>query len=194
MTRIGDGTWSWSMPPGTFSAVSSLACGAGSVFVPPCLPLRSHGLLLRVAPWRLGVSSGSLFAYARKHKYLVEKEAQEVFRQVCRGVAAMHHANACHRDIKVGWPWPAVVGCHALSLISHGDAGDQMENILFGDDKLLKLADFGLAVLLAEPEKKLNDICGSLLYVRLRVPLPFCFLFSCFVLFVFVCFLEVRRK
>ena len=41
-----------------------------------------------------------------------------------------------------------------------------MENILFGDDDLLKLADFGLAVMLKTPEQKLNDLCGSLLYVR----------------------------
>ena len=86
-------------------------------------------------------TGGSLFAYARKMKYLDEEECKEVFRQVARGLKALHDAGACHRDIK-------------------------MENILFGHDKLLKLADFGLAAMVGDPEKKFNDVCGSLLYVR----------------------------
>jgi serine/threonine protein kinase len=86
-------------------------------------------LLLELAP------NGSLFQYLRREKSLSDKQIAFVFREVCKGIQALHRENILHRDIKP-------------------------ENILLGHDFTPKLADFGFACKIVPSERR-KTICGT---------------------------------
>lgn len=46
-------------------------------------------------------AAGDLFSYIKKRRRLTEVQAKFFFRQILRGLAAMHRAQILHRDIKL---------------------------------------------------------------------------------------------
>ena len=75
----------------------------------------------------------------RKYHCLDESEAKHVFRQTVEAVNYLHKKNIAHRDIK-------------------------LENILAGENFLVKLIDFGFSIV-AQKDKLLNIYCGTPSYM-----------------------------
>ncbi|CAI7738493.1 unnamed protein product, partial [Closterium sp. NIES-53] len=86
---------------------------------------------------------GELYEAVEQHGRFPEKEAARVFKQLVSAVAYCHSQGVMHRDVKP-------------------------ENILLSTSASVKLADFGLAVLLAKGEKA-SGIAGSPLYMAPEV-------------------------
>ncbi|KAL8701603.1 MAG: hypothetical protein Q9201_004824 [Fulgogasparrea decipioides] len=81
------------------------------------------------------VEGGELFDHISTYGQLPEHEAVRLFRQVISGLSYCHRFNICHRDLKP-------------------------ENILLDNDRNVKLADFGMAVL-QPADAPLRTSCGS---------------------------------
>ena len=83
---------------------------------------------------------GDLFDYIDERGRLAEGEARHLFRQIVAAVAQVHDQGFAHRDLK-------------------------LENLLLGEDKRLKLTDFGLC---AKPKggmgSHLDTFCGTVNY------------------------------
>ena len=80
---------------------------------------------------------GELYEYIQRHR-LTEDDVKMFFRQIIEGVEYAHLNLVCHRDLKP-------------------------ENILLDDNKIVKIADFGLSNLMKDG-KLLKTSCGSLNY------------------------------
>lgn len=103
---------------------------------------------------------GDLFdSIAEANKYS-EKEASRMMHDLSNALSYLHSMHVCHRDIKpenllvCDYSWLAN---HNINSSTAGDASDY-------SFKVLKLADFGLAIQL-EPGSKLYDVCGTPNYV-----------------------------
>ncbi|KAG7194161.1 uncharacterized protein KQ657_004869 [Scheffersomyces spartinae] len=81
------------------------------------------------------IEGGELFDYLIKRGKLNELEAINYFKQIINGISYLHQFNICHRDLKP-------------------------ENLLLDFDKVIKIADFGMAALEVR-EKLLETSCGS---------------------------------
>jgi len=81
---------------------------------------------------------GNLCNYVKLRKRLGEDEARFIFQQVSAAVEYMHSLHIIHRDIK-------------------------LENILFDDERNMKLVDFGFSVYVKD--KKLKIFCGTPSYM-----------------------------
>lgn len=77
---------------------------------------------------------------------LSEKHVRRIFRQLIEAVAHMHRHNYAHRDIKI-------------------------ENILFGRDGDVRLADFGFAAIAKKP-RSLKLQCGTISYMAPEIFSP----------------------
>ncbi len=83
-------------------------------------------------------TGGELFEYIVSKIKLIENEASRIFSQLISGVDYLHRMNVVHRDLKP-------------------------ENLLFGNNKELKIADFGLSSLYTRGST-LSTACGSPCY------------------------------
>ena len=83
---------------------------------------------------------GNLCTYVKQRKRLAEPEARKIFIQLLLGVEYMHDLGIIHRDIK-------------------------LENVLFDDDRNMKLVDFGFSVACRDPNKRLKIFCGTPSYM-----------------------------
>ncbi len=83
---------------------------------------------------------GNLCTYVKQRKRLPEPEARKIFIQLLLGVEYMHDLGIIHRDIK-------------------------LENVLFDDDRNMKLVDFGFSVACRDPNKRLKIFCGTPSYM-----------------------------
>lgn len=92
------------------------------------------------------VNGGELFYKIVDRGSFTEKDARNVVKQVCRGVAYLHSAGIAHRDLK------------PENLLCDGD----------GDDMTIKIADFGLSKIFGAGET-LETSCGTPDYVAPEV-------------------------
>ncbi|TPX51472.1 hypothetical protein SeLEV6574_g00253 [Synchytrium endobioticum] len=84
---------------------------------------------------------GELYRYIQKRKQpLSEMEARTVLSQITRGLLYLHANGIIHRDLK-------------------------LSNLLLTDTFDVKIADFGLAVKLAEPDGEQKTMCGTPNYI-----------------------------
>jgi MAP/microtubule affinity-regulating kinase len=83
--------------------------------------------------------SGDLLHYVKEKKFLTEKQAKPIFRQVVYGLAHIHSRNVVHRDIK-------------------------LDNILLDSDGGVKICDFGVSKVI-DKHKIINDQCGTPAYI-----------------------------
>jgi len=83
---------------------------------------------------------GNLCTYVKQRKRLAEPEARKIFIQLLLGIEYMHDLGIIHRDIK-------------------------LENVLFDDDRNMKLVDFGFSVACRDPNKRLKIFCGTPSYM-----------------------------
>lgn len=98
---------------------------------------------------------GDLFdSIAEANKYS-EKEASRMMNDLSNALSYLHSINICHRDIK---PENLLV-CDYSWMDTRMTTSDPTYSY-----KILKLADFGLAIEL-EPGSKLYDVCGTPNYV-----------------------------
>lgn len=82
---------------------------------------------------------GDLLHYVKSKKFLTEKVARPVFRQVVYGLAHIHSRNVLHRDIK-------------------------LDNMLLDSDGAVKICDFGVSKII-DKNKTINDQCGTPAYI-----------------------------
>jgi serine/threonine protein kinase len=80
----------------------------------------------------------------KARKRLSEVEARYFLLQVIDATRYLHHHNVIHRDLKLG-------------------------NLFLSRDMTVKLGDFGLAALLAEPGERKKTICGTPNYIAPEV-------------------------
>ncbi|TPX36160.1 hypothetical protein SmJEL517_g01652 [Synchytrium microbalum] len=84
---------------------------------------------------------GELYRYIQKRKQpLSEPEARHVLSQITRGLMYLHANGIIHRDLK-------------------------LSNLLLTDNFDVKIADFGLAVKLSEPDGEQKTMCGTPNYI-----------------------------
>ena len=83
---------------------------------------------------------GNLCQYVKARKRLGEADARAIFVQVLMAVEYLHTTGIVHRDIK-------------------------LENVLFDDNRSMKLVDFGFSVGCRDPTKKLKIFCGTPSYM-----------------------------
>lgn len=82
---------------------------------------------------------GDLLHYVKKKKFLPEKEARTIFRQIVYGLAHIHSRSVLHRDIK-------------------------LDNILLDSDGGVKICDFGVSKII-DKACAINDQCGTPAYI-----------------------------
>lgn len=87
-------------------------------------------------------SGGNLCTYVKNKGRLTESEARGIFIQLMAGIDYLHSNAVVHRDIK-------------------------LENILFSDESrtVVRIVDFGFAVVVKDPNKKLRIFCGTPSYM-----------------------------
>lgn len=82
---------------------------------------------------------GDLLHYVKSKKFLTEKEARPLFRQVVYGLAHIHSRNVLHRDIK-------------------------LDNMLLDADGAIRICDFGVSKII-DKHVSINDQCGTPAYI-----------------------------
>lgn len=85
-------------------------------------------------------AGGDLLRYVRQRRRLGEDVAQDLFKQLADGIGHMHVQSVVHRDVK-------------------------LENLLLDSFGCLKIADFGVAVVVKPPGKRLTEHCGTPSYI-----------------------------
>ena len=76
----------------------------------------------------------------KKRGKLSEFDTADILYQVLRGVSYLHHNNIVHRDLKP-------------------------DNFLIGADGKVKIADFGISVVLSSKDEKRYSVCGTKAYM-----------------------------
>lgn len=82
------------------------------------------------------MSCNDLYKKIKKTKMFTEQEAFPFFLQILKGLLFLNSQGICHRDIKP-------------------------DNILFSDEKTLKIADFSLAEYFIANSNKMRGTCGT---------------------------------
>lgn len=87
-------------------------------------------------------AGGNLCTYVKGRGRLAEAEARRIFGQLVANIEYLHAQGIIHRDIK-------------------------LENVLFADEKrdVVKLVDFGFAVVVPDPWRRLRIFCGTPSYM-----------------------------
>eukprot|EP01038_Epipyxis_sp_PR26KG_P010230 gene10230-13762_t len=85
------------------------------------------------------LDGGNLCSYVKAKKRLSEEESKRIFFQILQAIDHLHTLGVSHRDVK-------------------------LENVLFVDDKDIKLIDFGFSTV-CQPGKKLKVFCGTPSYM-----------------------------
>jgi len=85
-------------------------------------------------------SGGDLLRYVRQRRKLEDSQAQDIFKQLLDGIQHIHSVHVVHRDIK-------------------------LENLLLDACTCLKIADFGVAVVVKPPGRRLTEHCGTPSYM-----------------------------
>ena len=85
------------------------------------------------------LDGGNLCSYVKQKRRLSEEESKRIFFQLLQAMDYLHVMGVAHRDIK-------------------------LENVLFGDNKDIKLIDFGFSTVCV-PGKKLRVFCGTPSYM-----------------------------
>jgi len=85
-------------------------------------------------------AGGDLLRYVRQRRRLAEDNAQELFKQLADGIGHIHNQCVVHRDVK-------------------------LENLLLDSFGCLKIADFGVAVVVKPPGRRLTEHCGTPSYI-----------------------------
>jgi len=88
-------------------------------------------------------SGGDLLKYVKQRGRVDERTSQDLFKQLSDGLSFIHRNNVVHRDLK-------------------------LDNLLLDYAGCLKIADFGVAVIL-QPGKLLSDHCGTPSYMAPEV-------------------------
>ena len=86
-----------------------------------------------------------------------EEELWQIFRQVSAGLRYLHFQNVVHGDIKpqVWWEISCMRPFTLLLLLL------LCQNLLVGEDQVVKIADFGISKMLSGSEEKLADATGT---------------------------------
>jgi len=85
------------------------------------------------------LDGGNLCSYVKAKRRLSEEESKRIFFQILQAIDHLHDLGVSHRDVK-------------------------LENVLFVDDKDIKLIDFGFSTV-CQPGKKLKVFCGTPSYM-----------------------------
>lgn len=85
-------------------------------------------------------AGGDLLRHVRQRRRLAEECAQELFKQLLDGLSHIHRCGVVHRDIK-------------------------LENLLLDSLGCLKIADFGVAVVVKPAGRRLMEHCGTPSYI-----------------------------
>ena len=85
------------------------------------------------------LEGGNLCSYVKSKKRLSEEESKRIFFQLVQSIEYLHSYSVIHRDVK-------------------------LENVLFNDDKDVKLIDFGFSTV-CQKGKKLRVFCGTPSYM-----------------------------
>jgi len=85
------------------------------------------------------LDGGNLCSYVKAKRRLSEDESRRIFFQILQAIEHLHALGVSHRDIK-------------------------LENVLFVNDKDIKLIDFGFSTV-CQPGKKLKVFCGTPSYM-----------------------------
>ncbi|CAM9389451.1 unnamed protein product, partial [Ectocarpus fasciculatus] len=85
------------------------------------------------------LEGGNLCSYVKSKKRLSEEESKRIFFQLLQSIEYLHSYSVIHRDVK-------------------------LENVLFNDDKDVKLIDFGFSTV-CQKGKRLRVFCGTPSYM-----------------------------
>ncbi|OWZ11883.1 Protein kinase [Phytophthora megakarya] len=85
------------------------------------------------------VEGSDLLEHLLENGKMAEEQAAGVFRQLLSALEYCHNRNIFHRDLK-------------------------LENVMITKDLKVKLIDFGLSEVVANPEQRLKTVCGTPLY------------------------------
>ncbi|KAJ1437243.1 kinase-like domain-containing protein [Ochromonadaceae sp. CCMP2298] len=85
------------------------------------------------------LDGGNLCSYVKAKRRLSEEESKRIFFQIAQALEHLHSLGVSHRDIK-------------------------LENVLFENDRDIKLIDFGFSTV-CQPGKKLKVFCGTPSYM-----------------------------
>lgn len=81
------------------------------------------------------LDGGNLCSYVKAKRRLSEEESKRIFFQIMQAIEHLHGLGVSHRDVK-------------------------LENVLFANDKEIKLIDFGFSTV-CQPGKRLKVFCGT---------------------------------
>lgn len=85
------------------------------------------------------LDGGNLCSYVKSKRRLSEDESKRIFFQIAQAMEYLHSVGVSHRDVK-------------------------LENVLFANDKDIKIIDFGFSTV-CQPGKKLKVFCGTPSYM-----------------------------
>ena len=81
------------------------------------------------------LDGGNLCSYVKAKRRLTEEESRRIFFQILQAIEYLHGLGVSHRDVK-------------------------LENVLFANDRDIKLIDFGFSTV-CQPGKRLKVFCGT---------------------------------
>jgi serine/threonine protein kinase len=81
------------------------------------------------------LDGGNLCSYVKAKRRLSEEESKRIFFQIAQAIEHLHALGVSHRDVK-------------------------LENVLFANDRDIKLIDFGFSTV-CQPGKRLKVFCGT---------------------------------
>jgi len=85
------------------------------------------------------LDGGNLCSYVKAKRRLTEEESRRIFFQILQAIEYLHGLGVSHRDVK-------------------------LENVLFANDRDIKLIDFGFSTV-CQPGKRLKVFCGTPSYM-----------------------------